>query len=327
MSYHPHIFLKPSNLRNFRSFGRRPGGPFGRPGGPGRRPSEWLPTLWSDWTLRPESWLWRFNKDGPGKMNQNDIAKMKKVQKWFIFIYLHLLVCECPWGLLFECIGAISVGVKIRKMTWELVINFSMNQIQLMFYHYSKWLKTATENRTILKILQVTANITTQETKIFRGFPTSNSRFRIIFPCFFPKKKWMISPKKKMVEKLQLRRQLFAFVPRPRLLEAISAWRPGKGRTRRGAHLWPIYGTPLVSEVGELQQPKNSGDLTVCETGKWSSDCKTWWLRPIKTGVFHSYIKLPKGISTLDMIDIPPTYARLAGYRNPSFAKEISSMS
>jgi hypothetical protein len=43
--------------------------------------------------------------------------------------------------------------------------------------------------------------------------------------------------------------------------------------------------------------------------------------------VFHSYIKLPKGISTLDMIDIPPTYARLAGYRTPSFAKEISSMS
>ena len=266
MSYHPHIFLKPSNLRNFRSFGRRPGGPFGRPGGPfrrpggpGRRPSEWLPTLWSDWTLRPESWLWRFNKDGPGKMNQNDIAKMKKVQKWFIFIYLHLLVCECPWGLLFECIGAISVGVKIRKMTWELVINFSMNQIQLMFYHYSKWLKTATENRTILKILQVTANITTQETKI-EWVPNFEQQISHHFPTFFSQKKVDDFSQKKWWRNSSC--DASAFVLRPRLLEAISAWRPGKGQLNSPWQPWPwpIYGPfmepPWLVKLVRKLQPR-----------------------------------------------------------------------
>lgn len=37
-----------------------------------------------------------------------------------------------------------------------------------------------------------------------------------------------------------------AFVLRPRLLEAISAWRPGKGQLN-SPWPWPIYGTPLVS--------------------------------------------------------------------------------
>ena len=250
---------------------------------------------------------------------------MKKVQKWFIFIYLHLLVCECPWGLLFECIGAISVGVKIRKMTWELVINFSMNQIQLIFYYYSKWLKTATENRTILKILQVTATITTQGTKI-EWVPNFEQQISHQFPMvFFPKKKWMISPKKNGGETP-------AATPAPSCWGHVSS-KPfllgglGKANWTRRGH-GPFMEPPwLVKLVWNLQPPKNSGDLTVCELENGVLDCKTWWLRPIKTGVFHSYIKLPKGISTLDMIDIPPTYARLAGYRNPSFAKEISSMS
>jgi hypothetical protein len=163
-------------------------------------------------------------------------------------------------------------------MTWELVINFSMNQIQLMFYHYSKWLKTATENRTILKILQVTANITTQETKI-EWVPNFEQQISHHFPTFFSQKKVDDFSQKKMVEKLQLRRQrLRAEATSPRSHFCLAAWeRPTElaVAAMAMAHLWPIYGTPLVSEVGAEAPTKNSGDVTVCELENGVLDCKT----------------------------------------------------
>ena len=157
------------------------------------------------------------------------------------------------------------------------------------------------------------------------GSQLRTADFASISHGFFPPKKWMISPKKNGGETP-------AATPAPSCWGHVSS-KPfllgglGKANWTRRGH-GPFMEPPwLVKLVWNLQPPKNSGDLTVCELENGVLDCKTWWLRPIKTGVFHSYIKLPKGISTLDMIDIPPTYARLAGYRNPSFAQEISSMS